>query len=98
MKRPELGARVIVKARLERVSHVSCVRDVIRKAWERVAYDTPQPAVYIGYRAVSDGERCWEDEVGYTYSPHWYFEAWLVVLDPRRRPVLVRPEDCEVVG
>jgi hypothetical protein len=68
------------------------------KAWARWEFNTPREGLYIGYRTLQDGETWWEgEEIGMVFKPHRDLDAWLVVLNERQNPVLVFPEDVELV-
>lgn len=57
----------------------------------------PFEAVYIGYRYIKDGKLWWEDEVGYVFEPTSQKLAYLLVFDPRRKPVLALPDHCTLI-
>lgn len=120
MKRPKLGQRVRIRARLVREAEANASRDYSdKKTWVREGYYDPEKprsvpewlvrmksimkepttikGVYIGYRTLSNGTRRWYGDEGFVFTPEEYFEAWLVVIGERLRPVFVRPEDCEVI-
>lgn len=68
------------------------------RVWSRKELDTPVTALYIGYRKLQDGLTRWEgDDVGMVFWRKRDFDGWLVVLGERQNPVLVFPEDVELV-
>lgn len=68
------------------------------KFWSRWPLKAPVEGLYIGWRVLQDGYTRWEDEeVGTVFNRVRDLRAWLVVLDEHRAPVLVFPEDVELV-
>jgi hypothetical protein len=49
--------------------------------------------IYIGYRTYSTGTTEYDSEYGHEYGAEEYYEVWLIVPDPRQKPVPVWPED-----
>lgn len=67
---------------------------------DKVWFPTDGPireGIVVGKRTLSNGEREWEDEVGYSYTAKSHFPAYLVAFDLRLTPLFVRPEDLEVL-
>ncbi len=100
MKRPELGARVSATDRLYRHREY---RDG-KKTWVRFRglfrFKTERlyEGIYIGYRTIQDGKTSWEgEEIGNIWIPSRHFECWLIVEDPRQKPIRVLPEDVIIL-
>jgi len=87
----KLGDRVIFTARLHRVR----ARGTSRVTWQRIATNT-RDGIYIGTRTLWDGNRSFEDEVGYIFEPISHFEAALVVFAERQKPIFVPLDAIEV--
>jgi hypothetical protein len=68
----------------------------MKTVWSRLE-GVPVDGIYIGYRTVYDGRREYDDEYGAYFEPTSHQEVWLIVEDPRRKPVFVRPQDCIIV-
>lgn len=49
----------------------------------------------IGYRTLYNGDRYWEDDVGYVFNPTEHFRAMLVVFDANTNPVYVPLDTTE---
>jgi hypothetical protein len=45
---------------------------------------------------MQEGASEWDDEY-WIWSTTKRFEAWLIVIDPRKKPVFALPEDVELV-
>ncbi len=92
MRDIQFGAMVQVSATLKRDveyrphSRVTSIRECW-KVWQRK--DAKQrSAVFLGVRALRDGVRDWEPEVGPTFLPHGpVIRAALVCFGPRSKPV-----------
>ena len=68
------------------------------RVWNRKALSAPIEGWYIGCRKLQDGVTWWEgDDVGMVFSRERDFEAWLIVTSEHQNPVLVFPEDVEVL-
>ena len=83
----QLGDRVLCSAVLWRRTEVRS-RQNDRKYWDTKTIE-PREGVYIGMRTLANGERWWEDEVGYVFEPKEHFRAALVVFSERENPVLI---------
>jgi hypothetical protein len=51
---------------------------------------------YMGYRTVSDGWTYHDAEYGPVWIPLAYHTVALVVVNPRQKPLFVRPEELSV--
>lgn len=52
---------------------------------------------YMGYRTVSDGWTDVDPDYGPVWKPLAYHQVALVVVDPRRKPLFVKPEELTVI-
>lgn len=96
IKQPTFGDRVKVTATLvRRQQYVKA--GVTRKFWKSETLPAPRTGLLIGWRTISDGERMYEDEVGYVYEPQERQRAALVVFNERARPVLVPIDALEAL-
>jgi hypothetical protein len=99
--RPELGQKINAKDRLIRTEirkeGEGWRRGGWRKGWRRrgegVLPARPVDGIYIGYRTYSTGTTEYDSEYGHEYGAEEYYEVWLIVPDPRQKPVPVWPED-----
>lgn len=67
---------------------------------DKVWFPTDGPireGIVVGRRTLSNGQREWEDEVGYSYTPTASFPAYIVAYDLHRAHINVRPEDLEII-
>jgi len=105
-ERPQLGQRVKVRAKLERVglNPDRFGHNATKFKWQRVEFlPSPVEAVYIGFRIVYDGVIRKDDFGGYGPVYTWYektrsVKTYLVVLNERTNPIRVLPEDVEVIN
>lgn len=93
----KLGQRVVFSAKLKRKWYKMGIQDI--KSWTPVPCDCTD-GIVIGIRTLSDGDveyGSYED--GTTqYRPTKHFRAALVVYSLHRKPVLVLPQDLEVLA
>lgn len=99
MKRPNLGNHVSAEAIVKKVregKHTGTFDTLYKRMPQMIS------GFYIGYRTVYEGHTDRVDDYGeYELAGHYSeykrgksLEVWLVVIDPRKNPVLVSPEDC----
>lgn len=98
------GDRVVVFATLERITtHRQAPRSAVPrlttwKVWNRSDV-AMAPGLFLGWRALRDGTRHWEDEAGSVFTPEGQtIRAALVSIDPRRNPVYVPCDALYLVG
>lgn len=60
------------------------------KYWKTVQLEKPTDVVVIGQRTLSNGDNCYENEIGYIYSAREYFKALLVVKDMHTNPFYIK--------
>ena len=89
--RPQLGEWCEISATGHKADAYSGESNRIWQEWNNVP---PFRAMYVGNRTVYDGYREWEDEVGYSFTPHSHREVWLFVRDARQNPIHAFP--CSV--
>ena len=69
------------------------------KTWARRTWLTEDPVegIVIGVRTLNDG---WVSYAGEStsYRPKEWYPAYIVAYDLRRSPVIVLPEDCELLA
>jgi hypothetical protein len=90
-----LGTPVRFKRPLRRACPPATPR---RKVWEPDPYMTgTYGGIVVGLRTLSDGETFggWDEPL--TYRPARHYRAVLVVEGLHRKPVLVLPDDVEVI-
>lgn len=95
MQRPELGQKIKATGRLVRWERWNPAGGTTKKYW---APDDSGPVegIFIGYRTLSNGHRqLLNSDEGYAYTPTEYIDAWLIVTDPRHRPVFVLPSEVD---
>ena len=87
--KPELGQWMTITTYLHKRRRG---RDI---SWERDIWQkTPLRGMFIGIRQIYDGELDWGyGEEGVQFKRTAAHSVWLFVLDGRRNPVYVLPED-----
>jgi len=91
---PTFGAKVSISAKYAR----SCRNEqqgIIYKYW-KVATFVASGCLFLGTRTLHNGIMEYDIEEGWTFSQREHFEAALVCLGPRRKPILV-PLDAVTV-
>lgn len=96
---PTLGQKVRFSIHLERDWRVPTGENAwgrfAMKVWQAVAGPIRE-GIVVGVRTLSNGKRdMGEDYANYTAKEH--FKAYIVAYDMRRKPMMVRPEDLEIV-
>ena len=93
--KPEFGQKVCITHFLHRRSH-NKVREgygtVWYKSWKKVPYLMQQRGICIGYRTLANGQNEFYSDEPISFTPEEYFKAYLVVTDPRKKPVYVLEE------
>ena len=93
--KPEFGQKVCITHFLRRESH-NKVREnygaVWCKSWKTVPYLMQRSGICIGYRTLTNGENQFYSDEPIAFTPKESFKAYLVVTNPRQRPVHVLEE------
>jgi hypothetical protein len=98
MQRPDMGTKVRVTATIRRRSERLDTWRASRRYWERFELGVARDGIYIGYRNKVDGTVHYiGPEEGMEFHPVQYHEAWLVVCNARENPILVFPDDVEIL-
>lgn len=62
--------------------------------WERSGFKSGE-AIYIGYRTLYDGDISYPDEYTHAFTPTSHQQVYLFVINERRNPIYVHPEDVQ---
>lgn len=94
MERPKLGEwRNLEKEVYKR--HYRVPKEGRRTEWTQRDIRTVR-GLYIGWRTVYNGYSEWlGDEEGYNFSQSDHREVWLFIIDDRKNPIRVFPEDVK---
>ena len=87
--RPGFGTVIRVKSKLVRCWKESSTSRYGSKYWKLVPLEETKIGVYIGYRTYSDGDLYELSIAAMNLYNVKSYEVWLVVLDPRQKPIAV---------
>lgn len=98
--KPEFGQKVRITHFLYRRSW-NRIREnygtIWCKSWEAVPYQEEQNGICIGYRTLANGSNQFYSDEPIEFTAEEYFRAYLVAVDPRKKPVFVLEEHIQEV-